>query len=108
MMDDGCIISKYLDIYVQFICFCLVCVVFQMFNLPDQGFQRFSNQNNKKVLLTSTSKSILTSTCEVEGELRTVGFRNDFQKKEEGFLDEYWVELCSEKLNPRDLTFFLG
>ena len=32
----------------------------------------------------------------------------DFQKKEEGFLDEYWVELCSEKLNPRDLTFFLG
>ena len=38
----------------------------------------------------------------------TVGLRNDFQKKEEGFLDEYWVELCSEKLNPRDLTFFLG
>ena len=49
-----------------------VCVVFQMFNLPDQDFQRFSNQNNKKVLLTLTSKSILTSTCKVEGEIRTV------------------------------------
>ena len=38
----------------------------------------------------------------------TVGFSIDFQKKEEGFLDEYCVELCSEKLNPRDLTIFLG
>ena len=36
------------------------------------------------------------------------GIQKRFPEKEEGFLDEYWVELCSEKLNPRDLTFFLG
>ena len=65
-------VPRYLRLFVF-----VVCVVFQMFNLPDQGFQRFSNQNNKKVLLTPTPKPILTPACEVEGELQQERLLNE-------------------------------
>ena len=70
---SGCIqVPRYLRLFVF-----VACVVFQMFNLPDQGFQRFSNQNNKKVLLTPTPKPILTPACEAEGELQQERLLNE-------------------------------